>query len=368
MSATPCPPVLSRPRSPGPALVIGLVLAVLAASLLVVLAPPSQARGRRGESRVISRTVVIKVKNTNNTGVICQADDDMHKIRAKVIGSRRDVYGRGGVTTANVMVHDAGTGSWFWTPPGQGRDNYARGLVRRHQISVVYNLLGYDGSRLANGDNTCLGAQAQILHQLVQALRAGAYRFAHDGHSPAAASHVAVHGHAQGALVAEIEEAAFDDVEGLVLMSWADSDRSDRDQQESQRELTQCLGATSHASFGAGRAAYVKLLFASATRSVRRTALRLRNRVPCGDVSSLMSAQMYAQNNNDQIEAKVLLLYGRRDVRLGKNPAKSQRDDYTRSPSVMVRRFRGTGSALPLEKKSPEVQRTASRWVARQVA
>ncbi len=254
-------------------------------------------------------------------------------------------------------------GSFWEVATDGGRVDYASRLGARGQLSLVLDRLGYDGSPLRDGDATCLGAQAQIVHQVVQKLRSGTYHFTRDRKSTPAASFVTLHGHGQGALIAEIEAATFDDVDGLVLMSWADSGRSERDQQESRREQRQCLGGTGgRASYGVGPKAFQRLLLGGATPSVRRAVTTQRNGVPCGDVASLDSAVYTAQQGNDEIEAPVLLLYGRQDTRLTAGAAGSQRGRYDAAPSTTLRRYRG-GSALPLGRSAAAVRADVVRWL-----
>ena len=350
--------------------VVGLLAALATVLGLVLVAPAAPADAARGGASTISRKVIFTVRNTaSDTSVLCSADQANHKIRGRLVGPRRKVYGRSGSLRINILVHDVGTGAWFWNLPGRRnrRYDYASRLAAKGQLSLVVDRLGYDRSRLRDGDSTCLGAQAQMLHQLVIRARAGQYRFVGDRHTVPAASFAAVHAHGQGALVAEIEAATFDDVNGLILMGWSDGNMSARERQENQREQNTCSGTADYASYGNGARQFNQLLFSSATRAIRRAADRLRNDAPCGDVSSLNAAQFDAQQNNDQIEAPVLLMYGKRDARVGAGAVAAQKGMYSAAPSVSVRRYAGQGSALVLERKAPRVQRDVLAWLRRNV-
>ncbi len=351
----------------GPLAALATVLG-LALVAIVVPAAPADAAGGAGET--ISRKVVLTLRNTAaGTDVLCSADNTDRKVRARLIGPRQKVYGRAGSMRINVLAHDVGTGGWFWNLPGKRnrRYDYASRLAARGQLSLVVDRLGYDRSPLRNGDRTCLGAQAEMLHQIVIRVRAGDYRFVGDRHAAPAASFVAVHAHGQGALVAQIEAATFDDVDGLVLMGWSDGSMSSREEQENQRMLSTCSGSPDYAPYGSGPRQFNRLLFSSATRAIKRAAQRLRNPAPCGDVQSLDAAELDAQQNNDQIEAAVLLMYGKRDVRVGAGAVRDQQQMYPSAPSVSVRRYAGTGSALTLERRAPQVQRDVLTWLRRNV-
>ena len=337
-------------------LLVGLLVGALSGALVGALAGQATAEG--GRPTVISRQVAFELVNTNDTDLLCLPDGEEYVVRARLVGPRKQVLGRAGAQRINLLVHDAGTGGWFWGMDSPRRYDYARQLARRGETSLVLTRLGYDENRLDSRRDTCLGAQATMLHQVVQHLKSGQYRFTGDvGTTTPHAGHVVVHGHGTGAAVAQLEASTFDDVEGLVLMSWTDNQFSQRAVAEATRQGTTCLGAADYAGFGESRADYRSLLFASAPASVQRRAARLRNDVPCGDVLSLAGMVTALTLGTGDIEAPALLLYGDRDARTRDGAADQQAARFRSSESVHTRTFRGAGSALPLERRAPQVRR-----------
>lgn len=318
----------------------------------------------RAATDVVRRAVVFDVQNTNESSVACRADGTSVELRGTLVGPRAAVYGRDGGGRINVLVHDVGTGGWFWQLRRDGYD-YAGALARRGELSLVLDRLGYDRSPLADGNATCLGAQADMLHQVIQRLYAGNYRYATDvPANPPNALHVVVHGHGVGAAIAQIEAADHDDVDGLVLMSWSDTEASQRAVEEAGRQTRECLAGADYASYGATAADFTQLLFADALPAVRRAAADQRNDVPCGDVTSLAPMLAAAATTTSRIQAPVLLLFGSEDALNRPGAAQRQADRFTGSTSVTHRTFAGVGSALPLERKAPQVRATVERWLA----
>lgn len=355
MRSTPVRAARARLLTPVVATAVALLVAVGA-----LVAAPAQASTSGSIER---RAVVFRVVNNSaGTGMSCGADGLEHEVRGTLIGTRDQINGYDGGTRVNALVHDAGTGAWFWNMPSQSRYDYAGGLARAGELVLVIDRLGYDRSGLRDGRSTCLGAQVNMLHQVVQQLYSGKFRFAQGRGVPPHALSVVLHGHGTGAAIAQNEAGRYDDVDGVVLMSWADGAASSRATQELSRQRQQCSGRT-FATFGATSAAFRGLLFASAPSAVRTAAVERRNDVPCGDVNTQGALVGASASNTRRVAAPVLLLFGSRDTRLTADAAQKQARSFPRSSSVRTRTFTGAGSALPLESQAPQVRRTVVDWL-----
>jgi hypothetical protein len=315
-------------------------------------------------SDVTSVPVAFDVENVNGSLLPCAADGKRYVLRGRLVGPRTQLRrARLGVMT--VYVHDFTTGGWFWRFPDR-RHNHVRTLARAGHVSLVLDRLGYDDRHDVEGTATCLGAQADMLHQVVQRLRAGDYRSAS---ARPRARRVVVAGHAVGGAIAELEAASFDDVDGLVLMSWSDSGPSPRAVQEAAVQTQVCLAGgdpraerPGYAYFGQSRRVFRNLLFHSATPEVQRRAARLRNADPCGDALTL--GPLVAENNvsSRSVDVPVLLLFGAEDVLNRPEAANLQQQGYRPGSDVTTHVLPGTGSALPLESTAPHTRRLVASW------
>lgn len=345
-------------------LLVGLLAGALSGALVGAVAGQSAAAGAGSQTDrqpVITRDVVFTLTNTNDTDVPCLADGSTYTVAGRLVGPRDEVLGRAGSTRINVLVHDAGTGGWFWNL-GSGRHDYAGRLAAQGETSLVLDRLGFDASPLSDGRSTCLGAQATMLHQVVQHVKSGIYRYAdRPGAAVPHGAQVVVHGHGVGAAVAQLEAAEFDDVEGLVVMGWNDTGASQAAIREAARQTSVCLG-DDYASYGATRDDFSALLFASASAAVQRRALAQRNDTPCGDVTSLLGTLGALGLGTGSIEPPVLVLQGGRDART-RGDAQDQAQRFRSAESVTARTFAGAGSALPLERQAPQVRRAVLSWL-----
>ncbi|MBC9732427.1 alpha/beta hydrolase [Nocardioides marmotae] len=329
-------------------------------------APAKLAKAAKA-AKVANRSVVFDLRNLNQTSALCLPGGGAHLVRGRLVGPRRDVNDAPGRLRVNVLVHDAGTGGWFWNLRQAPRFDYATQLARRGETSLVLDRLGYDRSPLANGNATCLGAQATMLHQVVQHLYSGSYGFAErrgEDDQPPHATHVVLHGHGTGATVAQLEAAEFADVAGLVLMSAPTAGPSTLALREAAEQLGRCLGGGGYAAYGATPARFRELLFASAPAKVRRLATARRNPTPCGDVSSLLGALGSAALSAGGVDVPVLVLSGERDARAGALDQRAAESMYSRSERVVARTVPGAGSALPLEAGAPSVRSTVLRFLS----
>lgn len=346
---------------PVPALAAPASVSVQAAAV-----SPAAAKNSSGNSSgnsVRSRRVSFEVVNTNETSVACRGDNRNYTVRGRLIGPRKVVNGYGGAARFNVLVHDAGTGGWFWNLRRTPRYDYATQLAKKGETSLVLDRLGYDTSPLSNGRGTCLGAQATMLKQVIQKLYAGTYNHPGPSQSPPHAGSIVVHGHGTGAAIAQLEAAEFKDTAGLVLMSWSGANgASTADISQARRQFGDCLLGASRAAYGASASDYRNLLFGRATGRVKNTAVRLRNATPCGDVTSLAAAALTADTSATGVRVPVLVLVGSNDRRV-RGGAQDAASAFTRSPSVRARTISGAGSALPLEKSAPKTRRIVKRWL-----
>ncbi|WP_205473265.1 hypothetical protein [Nocardioides sp. SYSU D00038] len=341
-----------------PGLSLLAAVAVVAATLV---AAPAQAGGYPTPRKIASRSVVFDLYNVNNTPAGCTPDRQKYQVRGRLVGPRQMVNGHGGPRRFNVLVHDAGTGGWFWTLPGHPTLNYARQLARQGETSLVIDRLGYDASPLADGRRTCLGAQATMLHEVVQKLYSGTYAYTSGPGVPPHAARVVVHGHGTGAAIAQLEAAHWDDTHGLVLMSWSAGDASPTAAAESRRQAAACRRG-GYAPFGVDDAAYRSLLFAAAPAAVQRAASARRNPTPCGDVSTLAATTLATAYGAGKVKVPTLRLLGARDA-LVRGRAAQGGKGFARGTSVTTRVVAGAGSALPLEPSAPATRAAVLAWL-----
>ncbi len=335
-----------------------VLLTVTAVVAGLVGLPASPVAAAPAGRQVVSREAVFELVNTNDSPVACLPlpDGKEYEVRGRLVGPARAIAGESGPIRINVLVHDAGTGGWFFNLRDRPAYDYATQLAKQGQTSLVLDRLGYDRSPLRDGDATCLGAQVHMLHQVVQHLYAGRYDWNRGGGTRPHASHVLVHGHGTGATIARLEAAEFSDVQGLVLMSPTSSNPSATALDVLRGQASTCLRGAGFAPYGATRRAFRRALFATAPAAVQRAAALRRNSTPCGDVASLAAAVL--ASGAEDVDVPVLVLQGGADARRGGDGLEG-----TTSARLVRRTFADAGSALPLERSAPAVRRAVLRFL-----
>jgi pimeloyl-ACP methyl ester carboxylesterase len=339
-----------------------LAPAVLAAALSIGMTAAARADGD-----VVSIPTSFRVTNVNGSGAPCQSDGKPYVLHGEIVGPRAVLTGRA-PATATLYLHEYGFDD-FWhfrTVPGA---DYATAMARAGHVSVTIDRLGYDDSPQPDGNAICLGAHADMAHQIVRRLRAGRYRSR--GIAPRAFQHVVLAGHSVGAVIAEAEAYSFHDVDALMLFGHSDGDYSPAALQTGVRQGLVCAQggdggpAPNYAFFGATAEDSRDLAFHDADPAVVRAQMALRHRDPCGDVNSIVPTLVVNNHRAGEIAVPVLLLYGKDDATLAADAPERQSKAYAASKDVSTASFDDAGHALVLERVAPQVERTVGRFLTR---
>jgi pimeloyl-ACP methyl ester carboxylesterase len=335
----------------------GVVVTVLVSAGLAIPAPAVAEPGSTAEV-----DISFTVRNTNRTSVPCAADGRTYTVRGTLVGPS-DALSATSTHRVNVLVHDITTGGWFWRMPGHPDVDYAGRLADKGEVSLVIDRLGYDASPVARGTSTCLGSQADVLHQIVQQVRAGTSAIPKP-------DDVVVHGHSVGAAIVQAEASRWKDVDGLVLMSWSDASVSLTAIGTSGAQHTSCVlgggrdGAPAgYAWYGRTEAAFRSIHFATAADDVQADAATLRNPDPCGDAISLAQLVVLGNVLTRTIDVPVLLLYGGKDVLNRSDAPNLQRIAYAPGAQVTVHKDPAAGGALPLEAGAADLRSRVCEWL-----
>jgi alpha-beta hydrolase superfamily lysophospholipase len=329
--------------------------------VLVGLAVPAPASA--APEPIDEIDVSFTVRNTNRSSVPCPSDGRTYTVKGTLVGPAGSLAAPTS-PRINVLVHDITTGGWFWRMPGHPDVDYAARLADGGEISLVIDRLGYDASPVRSGTSTCLGSQADVLHQIIEQVRAGSA-------SVPAPEEVVVHAHSVGAAIAQAEASRWKDVDGLVLMSWSDAGVAPRAVRESAVQHAACLlgggrdGAPrGYAWYGRTEADFRSIHFATAADGVQRDAAGLRNPDPCGDAISLAQLVVLGNLLTRTIDVPVLLLFGGEDVLNRPGAAHLQRNAYSPGAEVTVHEDPAAGGALPLEAGAADLRSRILDWLS----
>ncbi len=186
-----------------------------------------------------------------------------------------------------------------------------------------------------------MGGQATVAHQIVQALRTGAYTV--DGGTGLSFARVGLVGHSAGGQVTQIETWSFHDVDAVVLLSWADFGASPRVLADFAQTGGVCLtggNPPGYAPLGQDDAEFKALMFHDADPAVEDAATKLRTPDPCGDDASILPGIAMDAQRVPSIQVPVLLVFGENDADLPAPSLDRQKGMYSGSKDV-------TGISVP---------------------
>jgi pimeloyl-ACP methyl ester carboxylesterase len=326
---------------------------------------------RRGP--IASAAVSFVVRNTNRSAVPCTSDGAPYEVRGHLVAPRsalsRSRTRRRGVT---LYLHGRAFGEFVWNFKSVPSQNYATAQARARHASVVIDRIGYGASGHPDGNQSCLGSQADVAHQIVQKLRRGDYSI--DTGTAPKFRRVALVGQSTGGQIANIEAYSFKDVDALIIvaLSVQTSPRAALVFGEA-RQICLSGGETSGPegpggyaySFGQTPAAFEATIVRNARRSVVAGTTRLRHRDPCGDTLSVINALLRQRTALPKIKVPVLVICGENDALFIRGACKAQADRYTGSRSVSLALVPRAGHAPMLERTAPIFRARISNWLKR---
>lgn len=297
---------------------------------LVTAASPAAAQ----QPPVVEIPVSFNVKNTNNTPVACRSDGKDYTVRGHIVAPRSALEHR---SAATIYLHAVTWGEYYWNFTGVPNYAFATQLAARGHTSVIVDRLGYGASGQPPGNDTCFGSEADVAHQMVQALRNGTYQT--ESGDPVKFSKVNLGGASVGGLISHIEAYTFSDVDAVINMAWGDHTVTPFADQEFADVMDRCAqrgdaGAPlDYAAFF--KNAREKFYFNSATPDVR-AAVPALHPDPCGQLSSIPAGVAADEALLGQITVPVQVIFGSADAVFGPQPyaADQQAARYTGSPKV----------------------------------
>lgn len=352
------------------ALAVAVAMVVPVSTAAVAQAQPAAHATAGAESGVVQRAVTFTVVNRNRSLIACKSDGATYQVRGHITGALTDLARP---QAATLLLHGLSYGEFFGNYTAQPGYNFARNQAEAGHVTVTVDRLGYGASDKPVGADICFGSRADIAHQMVQQLRAGSY--ATSGTVSPKFPKVVLAGHSVGAIIAQAEAYSFGDIDGLVLLSYSDTDVSLSAQAALAIATDQCkaggerqggtTGPNGYIYFGADTPEkFIEAHFytPNADPKVVETTAALRNRDPCGDILSYKTAVAANVANIGKITTPTLVLTGGRDA-IYPVPATKQASLLTGSKDVTPVTVPETGHALALHRSADQFEAHVSTWL-----
>jgi pimeloyl-ACP methyl ester carboxylesterase len=244
--------------------------------------------------------------------------------------------------------------------------DYAAEMATRGHVSLTLDELGYGASdHPPNGNQTCQGAEAAITHQIIQKLRKGEYTLP-DGPT-IKFSTVVLAGHDVGGQVAEMEAYSYTDINGLMLVTFADQGFTPFIvERATVASFDWCSESSSGYVHFASEQEFRTLLFYNADPAVIEAAAMQRNANPCGIIRTTPPGVLVDDRlNTPQIHVPVLIVFGNNDTLVWTRQGEEEQErDFSGSPDKSTVFIPEAGHFVMFARTAPKLfDATMSEWL-----
>lgn len=346
----------------------GVRCVVLGLLLVAVAAAPGSAAAASGS--IVTLPATFEVRNTNTSALACPSDGARYKVRGSLVAPSAALAGsRKPVVTLYVHGFNFGGQSTFHFRAVRAYD-YAWQMAKLGQASLVINRLGYDTSGSPQGMQTCVGSAADVVHQIITSIRRGTYKLGR--RKPLRFSRVVLAGHDLGGEIAQVEAYSYHDVNGLIVLDFADTGLTPTLGQWVGQASKVCAnggkpsrpgGPGDYFDLGPPTDQLAPLGLPNTNPALVKQFVEHRRRNPCGDLSSSPQGFSLDMSRLGEVTVPVLIAAGDRDVAFSSTGVRHQRSFYTGSHDVTVAILANTGHFPMFARTAPHFRRIVARWL-----
>jgi pimeloyl-ACP methyl ester carboxylesterase len=313
--------------------------------------------------------VAFQVANTEAPEAPCRSssgpsDGATYTIRGHISGPKA-ALASGEARTIAVYLFGYDSAEWNWNLKGVPGYDYAAEMAKRGHVSLTLDELGYGASdHPANGNQTCQGAEAAITHQIIQKLRGGEYSLGEYG--PIRFSTVVLAGHDVGGEVAEMEAYSYKDINGLMLVTFADQGYTPFIVERATVASNQwCSESASGYVHFASEQEFRTLLFYNADPRVIEAADALRTANPCGVIRSTpLGVLVDDRVHTSEIKVPVLIVFGNNDTLVWTRKGEEEQEgDFSGSSDKSTVFVPNAGHFVMFARTAPLFDATMSGWL-----
>jgi pimeloyl-ACP methyl ester carboxylesterase len=322
---------------------------------------------RFGVGEIVDAPLRVTVRNTNTTAVSCMADGGERTLHGHLTAPRSVLSRPDPAVT--LFVHGFAVHEPFWRFRAVPGYDTTMKLAEAGHASVTIDRAGYGTSRVpADGNTTCIGSQADMAHQVVEALKSGAYTI--DANTPVSFERAALVGHSVGGLIAELAGATYPGIDGIGIVSYADQGQTPLAISELGDQSLRCgsggdAATPGFALFTATDQAFgAAFLNAPTDPAVVAAATADHVPEPCGDVLSATATLLTSNTIGSSLEGPVLLLSGEDDALFTPAGVRLQRERLGgTNDTVTMELVPETGHAITLGQSAPTVVDALESWL-----
>ncbi|HEX8744861.1 MAG TPA: alpha/beta hydrolase [Thermoleophilaceae bacterium] len=327
---------------------------------------------RVGVGELVDVPLGFEVDNVNRTRVPCEPDGRRYPIAGHLVAPRAAIDRPDRSVT--VFLHGIEVSSSYFRYRSVPGYDFQNEMAELGHATIVYDRLGHGDSGLPPAGATCVGAQADVAHQVLDLVRSGDYSAG--GAKGRAFPRVALGGHSFGSYMAEITAMTFRNQDVLVLMTFAAEgiDVALLADRQSRGEAGSCNTSGGHEKKPGGPSGYAYLwpdrdiwgsdtFFNAEPGIVEESEERVRERSACGEINSAVPAAFTETPQYNQITTPVIMIFGRQDQLFPPPAGERHRTFFTGSDDVTFHEIDQAGHTLMLQRSAPEFRQKLSDWL-----
>jgi pimeloyl-ACP methyl ester carboxylesterase len=333
-------------------------ITVLLSSWLV----PGVGQARAADPGVVDVPVSFTVRNTNTSLDPCYSDGATYSVKGHITAPQGSLTASQPQTITFYLYGYEG-GEWNWHLKGFPGYDHAAEMAKLGHISLTVDELGYGASgRPQDGNLTCQGAEADVTHQIVQQLRSGAYALGTG--KGVRFSNVVLAGHDIGGQVADIEAYSYFDVDGLLIITFADQGFTPWIIERSTVAANDwCTASPTGYVHYVSDEEWRTLLFHDVDPRIVDATAALRNPNPCGIIRSTPLAMPGDTANDARIKVPVLVVFGDDDTLVWTREGQEQQQDNYGSSDKSTIFIPDAGHFVMFEKTAWMLRSQLSSWL-----
>jgi len=342
--------------------------------------PGPAVYARIGVGEIVDVPISVRVVNRNRTAIPCLGapDGGTYTVRGSLVAPRAALTGANPAVA--LYAHGLGYSSFFFHFQDVPGYDYGLQQARAGHASVVVDRLGNPAhGDLPDGNASCIPAQADVLDQVVKALRSGDVSGSTGRDGVPSFRKVVLVGHSLGGFITQVAQYSFGSADAIAVVSYTDVPSplalatfatSTADCLASPRRARGTTGAPNYAPFGRTDADFAAGHFFDIDPAVAAATLRRHNLDPCGDLLSALQSLVVDQvATRTGITSPVLVISGANDALFTPPTNRLQASTaYPRSRQVSLVELPGTGHAVTLGRTHEAFRKAMDAWLRDQGA
>lgn len=350
-------------------LVVTAAMTLLTSAFVASSASATVQRSASGAD-IVDIQVSFDVLNLNRSKVPCVTDGGEYQLVGSLVGPASFLEAEDVPITVYLPGSMSTVAGLFRQQGFDGHYDLGARMAELGHVSLLLDRISMDQSGKPNGWLSCIGSDADTVHQVIQHLRSGSYEI--NGAPGVAFETVALGGYSGGGVTAALVAHSWADVDALLLLASAASQVA-RAPFGVFTSLAETFGLTcaqggdrKYGDRGPGGYSFLfenpESIFGEIEHGVRATLEQSLEREPCGQWATILLAGVEEHVGLRTVEVPVLLVGAENDPFFPPAGMAAQRDLFTNSDDVTHVQINNAAHTMVIERGMVDGRTAAERF------